>query len=415
MGEGDVAAPPMKVGFNYPVWANCDGHWIGPIPGAAGPTPLPNPRWVTLLPNLKSLANMGITVVRCFIMGNCYNYGPAPQKRPQKWKLRDKWTFDQPAWLDDNHADPDGVVRRFDEHFKKLLQEFDAVNSQNRPGPPLLCLPSIIDFHAFLDPLPGERDPTLSFRARGRGDIMEDTAKRRLFFTNVLQKFLSLATGYKKNIFAIEIMNEPHWNFVDFKPVDPVATNRVIPKSVVGDFLREACDTIEAAGFESTVGHRFYSECSDLPSGTKAQFHYYPDTLKYYPLGNLVNPLAVVINDDPNPIPTYDDALKKIAADQKNVRPGWQKTVTDVFVGEAGSRLPGQYPGFFNQGRLWPELNGKDGSDSEVVYQRLKLLSDKKYKLACVWPDIDASGSDALPDKMKMEKIKSLLRFTGGT
>ncbi len=405
----------LQVGFNYPTFSNKDGFNFGPFPHV-DPKDLGegNPLFAATLPkNLQDLKKMRVNVVRWFIMGNCFNYGPAPQLTvipPQAIPPRlgkEIWHFDQPDFLDDPkyRGDPDGKKRIFADHFSACLLEFQKAG--------LKVIPSIIDFHAFLDPFPDQRSPTLPNRARGRGDIIEDPIKRQKFFDFVLKKFLDLARPFKESVYAFEIVNEPTWNVRSLKPAPPKIGNRNIPEPVMREFLDQACTIIEDAGFPSTVGHRFFDDCLKLPTGTKAQYHYYPFTATVFLIPFV--PTILTVNDDPDKIPVHSDALTQIRDAQRKVRPNFAAKgldVEEVFVGEFGCRLPGEFSA--DHGRLWPELNKADNSVFEIVHERLEHLNRLGYKLAVVWPDLDLTD-DTIEKKMSRQKINSLLRFTRGS
>jgi hypothetical protein len=406
----------MRIGFNYPIFGNRDGHNFGPFPHVdPKDTSQENPVWSKTLPvNLQVLKRMNVSVVRWFILGNCFNYGPPPKEveiRPPIPDLDDglfEWRFDQPDFLDDPkyRGDPDGKVRKFIDHFRTWLTEFA------KPGLDIQVIPSLIDFHAMLDPFPNERSPNATNRARGRGDIAEDPAKRSRFFEHVLKPLLNLSVPFKSHIYAWEIINEPIWNVNRFKPASPKFPNRVIQEAVMREFLEQACTIIEDAGFPSTVGHRFFEDCLKFPTGTIAQFHYYPFTATVrVPVGILtVLTKSLTLNDDPAPIPEYNAALNQIRDAQRKIRPNLEKRgkkVDDVFVGEFGATMDGSH------GDFWPELKGADKKAGEIVFQRLGLLSNKGYKLAAVWPDLPA-GDDAIDKKLDPVKIQSLCRFSGG-
>jgi hypothetical protein len=414
---GDVAAPAMRVGFNYPQFANRDGHQFGPFPQVdPKDTSQQNPLWIKTLPvNLQVLKKMNVSVVRWFILGNCFNYGPPPQKVVIRTpgNVSVQWRFDQPDFLDDPNyrGDPDGKVRKFVDHIPLMLAEFA------KPGVDIQVIPCLIDFHALLDPLLAERSPNVAHRARGRGDIVTDPVKRSRFFERVLKPLLNLSLPFKSHIYAWEVINEPIWNVNLLKPVNPVLNNRVIPEGDMISFLEQACTIIEDAGFPSTVGHRFFEDCLKFPTGTIAQYHYYPRTATV-PLpgagpllgGPSILTTTLTFNDDPSPIPEYADALQKIRNAQRKVRPTMAargKNVDDVFVGEFGATLDGAH------GDFWPELRPKDKTADEIVFQRLGLLSKKGYKLAAVWPDLPA-GDDTIDKKLDPTKIQSLVRFSGG-
>ncbi len=346
----------LQVGFNYPQYANYYGRWIGPCPGIDPKGSQLNPIWSSSLPvNLARLARMKVRVVRMFIMGNCLNYGQAPlfQTYDPSFTLVTPmqtlgvWHFNPPEYLDDpayTH-DADGKTRKFSDHYTRLLQCFKDAG--------LKLIPSVVDFQAFIDPFPGEFHPGWNL-ARGRADIVENADARSKFFTHILKKFIELSIPYKDQILAIEVINEPQWNIRSVKPpdVNPQFGNRIISEPIMIEFLAQACDLIEQAGLDSTVGHRFYQDCLQLPTGTLAQFHYYPPPnylenlsgITIEPL--LIRPLvttqpaviaqrsvASVFNPDPLVIPDHDSALREIQAAQLKVRPGWRYKVKEVFVG----------------------------------------------------------------------------------
>ncbi len=429
----------MQVGFNYPWYSNRYGHWMGPFPHVnATDTSHLTPIWISSLPaNLAQLARMKVQVVRMFIMGDCFNYGPAPFKlsgTPGLPSFPFLWRFNQPEYLDDpayTH-DPDGKSRRFSDHYIRLLQTFKNAG--------LKLIPSIIDFPAFLNP-PSIRTNLTgiggSLIAGGRADIVEDLDKRRKFFEHVLQGFIDISLSnekkYKDVIYAIEIMNEPTWNIRTIKPgpaIDNVG-NRIISESTMGEFLAQACKRIEDAGFESTVGHRFYKDCLQLPTGTLAQFHYYPppDYIQEaadITIGRIQQELGighplqvpsrvtegehaienVLYSPDPLVIPDHDQALRDIQAMQLKVRPGWTRSVRDVFIGEFGTSI---------DGKTWPELQKRDQDPTVIVEGRLLHLFKKGYPLALMWPHkTDTSGKDdSLITKMDQDRWSGVARFTG--
>jgi hypothetical protein len=457
----------MLVGFNYPQYANCDGFTFGPYPHVApDDTSKLSPLWAaSLRANLAQLRELGVSVVRIFILGNGFNYGPAPQL------VNGTWRFVQPDFLDDPRyrSDPDGKVRRFEDHYRLMLQLFKEAS---RDGPPIRVIPSIISFHAILDPLPETPDPPPAkgitlvaepaarpltalerrlsadfltdvsianalnpgrqtanprlLRASGRGDIVEEPEKRQRFLDAVVRKIVALSVPFKDQIYAIEVMNEPVWTNAFVKPMSPIIGNRIIGFEALSDFLARACAIIEDAGLPSTVGHRHYADCTTLPTGTIAQFHYYPRTLirdalmKASPaLGSLALGVGVdpFIWQDPDVIPDRDQALAAIRDAQKTARPGWKGTVSEVIVGEFGSEI--QPSDQIDAARLhahgdaWPELRQKDRRPEDIVFERLNLLKEKKYALAAVWPH-KGSASDELSEKMGPERWASLRRFTGG-
>jgi hypothetical protein len=289
----------------------------------------------------------------------------------------------------------------------------------------LQVIPSIIHFQAFLDPLPTERVQGGALLARGRADVVEDSVKRKVFFENVLKQFLYLSAPYVEQIYAIEIMNEPIFNTKNVSPTEPHLGNRIIAQDVMRDFLSQACEMIENAGFESTVGHRFFDDCLRYPTGTRAQFHYYPlpdyaqNTIEkvttHIQIPGFVTEEEhwvekIFYTPDPLIIPERNAALAEIVAAQAQIRPGWKKNVKNVFVGEFGSDISGDHGG------PWPELKGEDRSPLAVVLKRLMLLSNKGYDLALVWPHkgSQATNLDRLSDKMDEDRWFALSTFARG-
>jgi hypothetical protein len=215
----------MKVGANYAWPWNCYGNYFGnPDLGA----------WTgTLEDNLGRLSDLGIGVVRVFLLGNGWSYGQLQGKA---------------------FAPPDALPAAFADQFERMLVAF-----QNRK---MTCIPSVLDFKALQSP-PGVKGQG------GRGAIATDAAVRDHFYGGLLEPLLSIADRYPDSLFAVEAMNEPVWTALD--PFTPM-------RGAVKTFLEGAIARIAAHGHPSTVGHRFASDLDDLPTGSLRQFHYYPRT-----------------------------------------------------------------------------------------------------------------------------------------
>jgi len=145
-------------------------------------------------------------------------------------------------------------------------------------------------------------------------------------------------------------MNEPSWINASFFPREGLL--RYVPQTPkatlqeVYSFLERGVKMVHDHGFESTVGHRYFSDLRKYPTGTIPQFHYYPDSL---------NPT----NDDPNEIP---DALAT----------GLSKP---PIFGEVGTTD--------FQGDPWSELKDADAKNTPSrIFERLKLVRRKNYALA---------------------------------
>lgn len=442
----------MEVGFNYPWFGNRASHWIGPFPQVQDKEHL-DPLWIRTIPtNFGRLKRMGVSVVRVFLLGDCFNYAPGRVRcieeaselalrhgytSPALWS---PWRFDQPEYDLDvpNSKDPDGKPRQFKNHYRQLL--ICAKNSGLR------LIPSIVSFEAFCEPNKKlyESDPVNV--AGGRRDILIDAVAQRKWITHVLKVFVDLSKEsdeLKKQIYAIEVMNEPWWNVNVSGAVRKGCIP--VPMSMMKTFLSECCKVIEEAGFDSTVGHRFYNDCLEFPTGTIAQFHYYPKfhssallllerSAHLSPTMEGISVLSDIVERTLYPevrmLPRHPDALFQIQDAQQKVRSDWSsipnvtsnmgntpRKVKKVIVGEFGSTLMSEVNSdLFSApptASPWPELNGSDRSSDSILHTRLSHLRSLGYELALVWPSLDGDDRDAL--KMKEDRWASLCRFTLGS
>src|SRR5262249_5506972 len=131
-----------------------------------------------------------------------------------------------------------------------------------------------------------------------------------------------------------------------FSPSGVPTLQTDVSDAVMSSFLSEAISRVNAAGFRSTVGHRFLGALDRFPTGTLQQFHYYARIL------------------DPNPSPDFGTPLPTLHGPSSSLDP--------AFVGELSARVPGEFPD--DQGGLWPELNGRDNSRESILFERLTLL-----------------------------------------
>jgi hypothetical protein len=395
----------MNVGLNW--WAfNHYGRMFGP---QTSPQPLAGaPHWLTTLPaNLRLFKQMGVSVVRWFILGNGTNYGssptkipnpllsgvPAPLLTPLSDAAKTVYSFTPPPLLD-----PQILA-----HFTLFLGLFQAAEVRG-----LQVIPSLIDFHFCSRP---DLDPG----GGGRSDVVTDLAKRKTFLNSVLEPLLLASLPFKDQILAWEVMNEPiHLTLPIDKHVgrpSPIATFTPpigpgllvdVPDGVLSSFLADAVGRINGRGFPSTVGHRFLGDLAKFPTGTKQQYHYYGLATAFQTPG-LTQIIPIV---DPNPIPSFGAFLPTLI-------PGTPSAVNQAFVGEIGCRLPGEYAA--DHGSPWPELSGRDNRKEDILFERLTLLKSKGYQLALVWPEAEDAGRDDIESKLTRDKIKGLIRFTGGS
>ncbi len=213
----------MRVGVNYPWPWNAYGSYFGDRRMGG---------WIdTVRENLGPLRDVGIGVVRIFLLGNGWSYGRVS-----------RGIF----------APPETLPRAFTEQFEDMLVDFEARR--------LMCIPSVLDFPALEGPA--------GVKGRGgRGAIVTDARVREQFFEGLLEPLLAVADRHRGALYAVEVMNEPTW-----VTLDPLSSMRAHVRS----FLEAAIARIATHGHPSTVGHRFSSDLEEFPTGSLRQFHYYP-------------------------------------------------------------------------------------------------------------------------------------------
>lgn len=363
----------MEVGYNYPQPSNKLGLWIGPqnrrdLWPADYAKQWKDLQWKTSIrDNLYILHRHGIRVVRWFLLGNGFNYGVPPRKEvirsPRDSTSAVFWHFDPPEKLDPLFLD----------HFKQLLDIHREVKMK--------MIPSLISFEFFATDKAEEG-------GGGRGEVATDWRKRNTFLFTVLGEFLRVSNAYRPWIKAWEVINEPAW---DVRQITPFLRTGVaphppfVPQRDMNTFIQIAWHWIKDKGFASTVGHRFFSDLSEMPTGSLPQFHYYATK---WPLS------------DPGTLPKATDAK-------------------GAFIGEFGSLIgqgyeTNQTPNKASYGSPWTnELpGGQDLDPKNTLYERLKVMKDLGYELALVWPeyeDKDINEKDAL--KISPEKLTSIKRF----
>jgi hypothetical protein len=375
----------MRVGFNYPWPSNKVGLWIGPQDRQDKWPKNYETLWKDLpfkeqiAANLKILKDSGVEVVRWFIMGNGFNYGLPPQVTnppplffggdPSGRAPQSIVTFDPPDQLDP----------LFSDHFQQLLELHSSAQMQ--------IIPSLLSFEFF------SPETTSWSAAGGRADIATDAAKRNKFFFTVLADFLKVSDKYREWIYAWEVINEPTWDVSSFTPPTTGGLPLYHPVYVDLDsmraFIRLACNWIEDKKFQSTVGHRFQSDLSIMPTGTLPQFHYYSE--------------PVAIFGDPRTLPASRDAGAGI-------------------VGEFGALVGKGYelnekPVKASYGEPWDRdfPDHRDRDPAQTVFDRLTLMGQLGYQLAIVWPDLNDAQVDAVDGlKISAQKLAQINKFVKG-
>jgi hypothetical protein len=347
-----TAAPIIKmaVGMNYPIPWNAYGFYFG-----GGHTPGTEPNLDAWLPNLSSNLiqlrdTLNIRIVRIFLLCNAFNYG---------------------SGTNDAFQPPASLHPKFTDHLTGMLQAF----KDNQ----MKVIPSLIDFKAFGDAAAGGGGCMNRFK------IATDDATRETFFSQVLDPFLTTSAGFKDQIFAWEVMNEPFWNTSriagHFAP--GVAGGRTVSDDQMKTFLSGALNLIENVhGFKGTVGHRFSTDLADFPTGKRRQFHFYHKAKQFRVMPGLFPPVFFLLSPSPPPTFEIDDQLPPFSE-------------TQAFVGEFATSASESLP--------WKELNGADAGDTRTrVFERLKFLQEKGYPLALVWPDGPSATPDQVVDPLKL-------------
>jgi hypothetical protein len=369
----------VKVGFNYPVGYNRFGDQIGPdfnctpqvwaannalaAAGQVSKIPL-SPVFDHVSRNLANLEAMGISVVRWFLLGNGTNYGPPPTRPtapvPAVYGYGSQltWTFSPPGTLDD----------RFARDFEELLQRFAQTKMQ--------LLPVLISFE-FGAALKGGPAPNGTF-AGGRADALTDPAKRKVFLDTMLGGLLAVSAKYKDQIYAWEVINEPYWLCFAYGPLSSTVWSKreaEVTDQQMADFLTDALQRIAAAGFASTVGHRFFDDLQSFPAGTVPQFHYYAEHSFWATAGSYAG-----LNTTSDPAQISGSGL--FSADPKPI------------VGEFGSSAN-------RFGDPW----AKDLSTNDTTLTRLRLLQSQGCDLALIWGDLGgAQPGKASADALTAER-----------
>lgn len=336
------------VGVNYPVPWNVYGIYLGsgnPPGSCPGMDVWPE----NLATNLILLRDeLGVRVVRVFLLGNAANYGAVVGGRTTL---------------------PEALDPRVTQQLESMFRAFADAK--------MLVIPSLIDFKAFGErKLLGRAPKTRTNGCTNRHDIVNDSVIRRQFFDRVLRPFLAISKPFREAVYAWEVQNEPIWNVNELSvtsvvtDLERVAVGRTkVSRLAMQTFLQEAVDIIERFDveprFSATVGHRFARDLERFPTGQLRQFHYYPLRL----LG-----LTLV-----------DRSLPDAAT-------------TRAFLGEVGAGTHGD---------PWPELAGADSFHAGTrtrVRERLGLAQQKGYPLTLLWPDADGHTPFPGPDPLKFSQ-----------
>lgn len=270
----------MDVGVNYP-WFDYGWDFGDSPPTYRGTNP---PRWLaTIDTDLQRFRQIGISVVRWFILADGLNYGsganaPHPDTNPQRIG---QWRFDDPPAINPNLL----------AHFEQLLERFERAN--HGVGRAIKLLPVLVDFHLCQTGIwaAGREDPALiqtvpnaDWVKQGRADIINDASKRVRFFDRAFEPLLSVSRTHRSVIYAWDIFNEPEWVTNGWHPHRQMNGQLPIAEAAMRQFIEEAIRRIRASGLKVTVGfNRIETIQQTRIFCDYNQFHYYASGTRRLP------------------------------------------------------------------------------------------------------------------------------------
>lgn len=300
-------------------------------------------------------------MIRLFLFCNGNNYGSPKNWGPKKpdWDTGNRTLRD---YVSNNYYEfdpPDPLDPQFSTDLKQVLDIFQALKQK---GKPLQLIPVLLDF---------------SFGEYGKVAIFMDQNKQTKFLNTVFDPLLNLSKPYMDLIYAWDVMNEPTWMLRKISPpLKFYGTVPILDDASMTTFLNAAIKRIEAAGFQSTVGHRYFADLSKLPTGSKPQFHYYS---KY------------IAGDDDRTFPVHTGS-------------------PDAFVGEIDA-TPKVFGDTWSDCLQLAPYNQRDEYAKDCVFERLAVLARKGYSLALLWPFANDPATDP---HLNQEGQDGLKRFTTG-
>lgn len=264
-----IRPKPFIVGANMPWWSS--GHDFGFHPHGWGDT---RPRWDEVEQQLRILSEIGITVVRWFILGAGVSYpcrASATARQPNATGL-------YPQAIDDYAKRVFVYVPEADKKRVRPGEPFEW--HLTYPLPPLswefiedflqlcrLCqtcslqlLPSLISFEWFKLPF----DKGKGIYGGGRRALIFDNPKSDLvasvntFLDATLQPLIAAVTkefGPKHPIFAWESINEPDW-VTQGGATLLEHTHHPVPAADMNLFLAAFRERVLAAGFDHSIGFK---------------------------------------------------------------------------------------------------------------------------------------------------------------
>jgi hypothetical protein len=260
----------MQVGVNYP-WFDYGWDFGAPPPTWRDD----QPRWVDHIDaDLHRLHDLGISVVRWFVLADGLTYGTGGQA---PWQDGFGWHFSPPP-----------MDEQIGRDFERLLEAVDRFNAA--AVPPIRLLPVLIDFPFALPGAPIEQphpfEPGMVVETgwvkQGRHEALATDADRSAFLTATLDPLLAISQRHADAIYAWESINEPDWITNGWHPDG--RSSHPVADTAMQAFVEDAAARIDAAGFKSTIGFSLLETLAG--SGITAevnQFHHYPNGARLLP------------------------------------------------------------------------------------------------------------------------------------
>jgi hypothetical protein len=259
----------VQVGVNYPWFDYGWDFGLGPPSWRCGRS---TPRWYDEIDqDLSHLRDLGVSVVRWFILADGLTYGTGDEAPRLRGWFRRRWHFDPPP-----------LDKEILAHFTELLARFAP--TRRAGGHPIQLLPVFVDFHFCQPGIPlqipdpsgsSTMVPDRAWVKQGRADALSNDAKRAHFLENALDPLLKASQQHSDVIYAWELINEPDWVTEGWSP-NPKREPRVSESSMRA-FIEEGSEHVRRAGLRPTVGFASAATLRLCGVGTDvSQFHHYP-------------------------------------------------------------------------------------------------------------------------------------------
>ncbi len=323
----------MRLGVNFP-WVTC-GHDFGPRPPAwAGAAPTD---WARVEVELTSLAAIGITSVRWWLLGGGVNFpcGIEPSAIASRRPFGSTFPADAHLWEPVSPLPP--LPAAFIEDFERLLVICE------RAG--LALWPSLCSFESFL-PIEEQAGGVTS---RGRGQLLLDSG----FYDSTLEPLLDACERHRGGLFAFEVINEPSWaltagwlhaRFGDHPPW--------VSAEAMSAFVLDGVDRIARRGITATIG---FLDAS-VP---------WLDVVARARLRSLAARGLYVHQHHHYPGVTGQRALP----------PAWRSAVQPVWIGEVSTTRHGR----------WRGSGLAEDDDEAFLRRRLEHIEARGYAGALLW------------------------------